>query len=162
MATIVYSTNSYDEDEAEDELRREISNTELDISFDYGAGWVHVDLPKDRPLELDKVDVENSEFYGSIEKLELNAPDLADAVNCGHQSIYDQDEEEPEEDEDDVITESYNDEWAAVGAAFDEFRQRLWKYTRKDRENRMEFFQDCMKKCEEGYKLYHDACVAED
>lgn len=162
VATIVYSTNSYDEDEAEDELRREISHMDLDISFDYGAGWVHVDLPTDRPLELDRVDVENSEFYGSIEKLVLNAPDLADAVNCGHQSIYDRDEEEPEEDEDDVVTESYDDEWAAVGAAFDEFRQRLWRYTRKDRENRMEFYQDCMKKCEEGYKLYHDACVVED
>lgn len=162
VATIVYSTNSYDEEEAEDELRREISRREMDISFDYGAGWVHVDLPTDRPLELDRVDVEGVEFYGGIEKLELNAPDLAEAVNAGHQSIYDRDEEEPEEDEDDVVTESYDDEWAAVGAAFDEFRQRLWRYTRKDRENRMEFYQDCMKKCEEGYKLYHDACVVED
>ena len=159
VATIVYSTNSYDEEEAEDELRREISRREMDISFDYGAGWVHVDLPTDRPLELDRVDVEGVEFYGGIEKLELNAPDLAEAVNAGHQSIYDRDEEEPEEDEDDVVTESYDDEWIEVEVAFDEFRQRLWRYTCKDRENRMEFYQDCMKKCEEGYKLYHDACV---
>lgn len=158
VATIVYSTNSYDEDEAEDELRREVAGRKLDISFDYGAGWVHVDLPREK-IEADRVNVENEEFYGGIEKLELNAPDLADAVNAGHQSIYDRDEEDPEEDEDDVVTESYDDEWGEVGAAFDEFRQRLWKYTRKDRESRMEFFQDCMKKCEEAFKEYHDACV---
>ena len=51
-------------------------------------------------------------------------------------------------DESRRIDESYDDAWTEVGAAFDEFRQRLWRYTRKDRENRMEFFQDCMKKCE--------------
>ena len=162
VATIVYTTNSYDEDEADVELHNELENQEMDIAFGYGWGWVHADLPKDKPIESDHVDVEGREFYGSIEKLELNAPDLADAVNCGHQSIYDRDEEEPEEDEDDVVTESYDDEWIEVEVAFDEFRQRLWRYTCKDRENRMEFYQDCMKKCEEGYKLYHDACVAED
>jgi hypothetical protein len=178
VATIVYSTNSYDEDEAEDELRREISNRKMDIAFDYGGGWIHVDLPTDKPIEADHVDVEGSEFYGGIEKLELNAPDLAAAVNDGHQSIYDRDEEEPEEDEDEEyddpslqtmanelsesVNESYDDEWAEVGAAFDEFRQRLWRYTRKDRENRMEFFQDCMQKCEDALKEYHDVCVAED
>ena len=130
----------------------------LDISFDYGNGWIHADLPNDGQIVSDKVDVENSAFYGGIDKIELNAPDLADAVNAGHQSVYDQDEE----DEEDVVTESYNDDWISVGVAFDEFRARLWRYTRKDRENRMEFFQDCMKKCEEGDKLYYDACVAED
>ena len=163
VATIEYSTNSYDEEESEDELRREISNMKLDISFDYGHGWIHADLPKDGLIESDKVDVENSEFYGYIDKIELNAPDLADAVNAGHQSVYDRDEEDEDDaDKEDVVTESYNDDWISVGVAFDEFRARLWRYTRKDRENRMEFFQDCMKKCEEGYKLYYDACVAED
>ena len=161
VATIAYSTNSYDEDEAEDELRHEVARRTMDIAFDYGWGWVHVDLPKDRAIESDHVDVEGTEFYGSIDKIELIAPDLADAVNAGYQSINDRDEDD-EEDEDSIMTESYDDEWAKVGAAFDEFRQRLWKYTRQDRENRMEFFQDCMKKCEEGYKLYYDACVAED
>lgn len=103
VATIAYSTNSYDEDEADDELRREISNIEMDISFDYGAGWIHVDLPTDKPIESDHVDVEGREFYGSIDKIELNAPDLADAVNAGHQSIYDRDEDEPKEEMDESV-----------------------------------------------------------
>ena len=158
VATIEYSTNSYDEEESDDELRREISNMKLDISFDYGNGWIHADLPNDGQIVSDKVDVENSAFYGGIDKIELNAPDLADAVNAGHQSVYDQDEE----DEKDVVTESYNDDWISVGVAFDEFRARLWRYTRKDRENRMKFFQDCMRKCEEAYEEYKAACVEED
>lgn len=65
-------------------------------------------------------------------------------------------------DESRRIDESYDDAWTSVGAAFDEFRQRLWRYTRKDRENRMEFFQDCMKKCEEALKTYYDVIVADD
>ena len=161
----------------EDEIRQEIENTELDFDFDYGGGWMHVDLPRDKPINSDRIKTKTDNYY-EIFEISLNAPDLADAVNCGHQSIYDRDEEEPEEDEDEEyddpslqtmanelsesVNESYDDEWTSVGAAFDEFRGRLWKYTRKDRENRMEFFMDCMKKCEEAFKEYHDACVAED
>jgi hypothetical protein len=67
-------------------------------------------LPKDKPIESDHVDVEGQEFYGSIDKIELNAPDLADAVNCGHQSIYDRDEEEDLDDENEEYDESIGDE----------------------------------------------------
>lgn len=163
VATIAYSCTSYDEDEADMELHNELENKEMDIAFGYGWGWVHVDLPKDKPIESDHVDVEGREFYGTIDKIELNAPDLADAVNAGHQSFYDRDEEDEDEtEEEDVVTESYNDEWVSVGVAFDEFRARLWRYTRKDRENRMEFFQNCMKKCDEAYEEYKAACVTED
>ena len=109
IATIAYSCNSYDEDEADDELHRELENQEMDIAFDYGWGWVHADLPKDKPIVSDHVDVEGREFYGSIDKIELNAPDLADAVNGGHQSIYDRDEEDDAEDEE-PINESFGDE----------------------------------------------------
>ena len=100
VATIAYSCNSYDEDEADMELHNELENQEMDISFDYGWGWVHADLPKDKPIESDHVDVEGREFYGSIDKIELNAPDLAEAVNCGYESIYDRDEEEGPDDDD--------------------------------------------------------------
>ena len=97
IATISYSTNSYDEDEAEDELRREVARRTMDVSFDYGWGWTHADLPREK-IEADHVDA-SGEFYGSIDKLELNAPDLADAVNSGYQSTFDQGED-AEEDED--------------------------------------------------------------
>ena len=365
VATVVYSKQWEDDEQAEEDLIANVEDAELNISFDYGWGWTHVDLPREK-IEADHVNVENDGYYAGIDKIELNAPDLADAVNSGHKSIDDMEDEQAEEDdgeeeydestkkvvkessedferffetlkfkfrkdgcnvnlrdnedgtevieidaptdvdgklfdfikrkcesnhwfferecgrllttysiwedenedeepinesvvdedgwrvfdygedfpyterytvldhdgyqffishnggvgaftedaideidsdkisdileleidgktyrpreldsdeissnrivqkglkhikvkfqyekEDDLVTESYDDEWNSVGAAFDEFRQRLWKYTRKDRENRMEFYQDCMKKCEEGYKLYHDACVAE-
>ena len=110
VATIVYSTNSQDEDEADMELHNELENQELDISFDYGYGWVHADLPKDSPIESDKVNVKNSTFYGGIDKIELNAPDLADAVNDGHQSIYYQDEDDVPEEDEEPINESFGDE----------------------------------------------------
>lgn len=97
IATISYSTNSYDEDEAEDELRREVARRTMDVSFDYGWGWTHADLPREK-IEADHVDA-SGEFYGSIDKLELNAPDLADAVNCGFQSTFDQDEDQDEDEE---------------------------------------------------------------
>ena len=98
VATIEYSTNSYDEEEAEDELRREISHRELDISFSYSWGWTHSDLPRE-DMEFTDVDVNEKAFYGSITKLELIAPDLADAVNSGYASIFDRDEEEEEDEE---------------------------------------------------------------
>ena len=113
VATIVYSTNSYDEDEADDELHSELENRKMDIAFGYGWGWVHSDLPKDKPIESDHVDVEGREFYGSIDKIELNAPDLVDAVNSGHQSIYDRDEDEEEDvgEEYDESSESGSNDW---------------------------------------------------
>ena len=92
------------------ELHNELENQELDISFDYGYGWVHADLPKDSPIESDKVNVKNSTFYGGIDKIELNAPDLADAVNDGHQSIYYQDEDDVPEEDEEPINESFGDE----------------------------------------------------
>ena len=61
-----------------------------------------------------------------------------------------------------VVKESYDDGWRSVGAAFDEWVQRLWKYTRQDRDNRMEAFQDCTKACEKAMKDYYDTIVATD
>ena len=61
-----------------------------------------------------------------------------------------------------VVKESYDDGWRSVGAAFNEFTQRLWKYTRQDRDNRMEAFQDCTKACEKAMKDYYDTIVATD
>ena len=161
----------------EEEIRRELENTELDFDFGYGWGWSHVDLPRHKPIEADHIKTKK-DSYGEIFEIKLNAPDLADAVNCGYKSIDERYEEEPDEDEDEEyddpslqtmanelsesVNESYDDEWDEVGEAFDVFSQCLWRYTRKDRENRMEFFQDCMRKCEDALKEYHDVCVAED
>ena len=117
IATISYSTNSYDEDEAEDELRREVARRTMDVSFDYGRGWIHADLPREK-IEADHVDA-SGEFYGSIDKLELDAPDLADAVNCGYQSTFNRDEEEDEDEE--PVDESTGA--AKINLTWDEFNK---------------------------------------
>ena len=106
VATVVYSKQWKDDEQAEDDLAENVENKKLDISFDYGHGWSHADLPREK-IDADHVDVENDGYYAGIDKIELNAPDLADAVNSGHASIFDRDEEE--DDEDDIMTES--DAW---------------------------------------------------
>ena len=65
-------------------------------------------------------------------------------------------------DESRRIDESYDDAWTEVGAAFDEFRQRLWRYTRKDMNSRRDAFSLCMNKCEEALRNYYNVCVSED
>ena len=142
-------------------MNRELENRELDISFDYGWGWTHVNLPREG-IELDeRVDIEGRDVYFGIDKLVLNAPDLADAVNCGFQSTFDQgeDEEEEEEDEGEPMNESYDDKWQTVTAGYDEFVQRLWGYTRKDMKNRRDAFSRCTNAMEKALREYYNEVV---
>lgn len=152
-----------DTDDPEFWIQRQVEGTTVDLTFDYGGGWMHSNLPD--KMAVDHINISPDPYF-EINDIELDAPDLAAAVNDGYASTFDRDDEEEdegdEENEDDVVAESYDNEWTEVGAAFDEFRQRLWRYTRKDRDNRMEFFQDCMKKCEEALKTYYDVIVADD
>ena len=180
VAIMEYPSNWDDEEE---DLRKEVlpnvENREMDVSFDYGWGWTHADLPREK-IEADHVDVKDDYFYGNIEKLELNAPDLADAVNCGFHSIFDRDDEEDNDDEGEeeydesfgsekninmkwkkLMKESYDDEWASVGAAFGVFTQRLWRYTRQDRDNRIDAFQACTKTMEQAMRDYYNKVVAD-
>ena len=101
IATVIYSPNSYDEDEAEEELRGYIEGCEIDISFGYGWGWQHINLPREK-IEADHIDIETKDVYFGIDLLELNAPDLADAVNSGYKSIDDMENEEDNEDGEEV------------------------------------------------------------
>ena len=80
----------------ERELQRQIKG-EYDISFSYGHGWVHADLPD--TMDLTDVDINGRDIYWMITRLQLEAGDLADAVNGGFQSTFDQGED-AEEDED--------------------------------------------------------------
>ena len=97
VATVVYSKQWEDDEQSEEDLRNEVENQELDISFSYGHGWVHVDLPREK-IVADHIDVKTSGYYAGILDIELNAPDLADAVNCGYKSIDDYDEEDEDEE----------------------------------------------------------------
>ena len=90
VAHVEYPSEWNDEDrDWYDHVLPNIKDRALDISFLYGAGWIHVDLPED--IVIDKPEV-NGEFYGGITSLELHAPDLADAVNCGYESTFNREE----------------------------------------------------------------------
>ena len=97
VATVVYSKQWRDDEQAEQDLREQVENQELDISFDYGGGWIHVALPREK-IAVDHVDVGNSGYYAGILDIELNAPDLADAVNSGYASLDDRNNEEDDEE----------------------------------------------------------------
>ena len=86
VAHVEYPSEWNDEDKDwYDCVLPNIQGRELDISFLYGSGWVHADLPEN--IVIDNL-VVNGEFYGNIINLELHAPNLADAVNCGWRSIW--------------------------------------------------------------------------
>ena len=106
--------NPDEDDESYMEMVRELENRELDISFMYGAGWLHADLPREK-IESDHVDIEGSDIYFAIEELVLNAPDLADAVNCGYESLSDREEDsEDEEFDESYIGDKVKDGWNKV------------------------------------------------
>lgn len=94
---IALDGNPEEDDEALFQMNRELENRKLDISFDYGWGWTHANLPREE-IEADHVDIEGRDVYFGIDKLVLNAPDLADAVNSGFQSTFDQGDEEDDEE----------------------------------------------------------------
>ena len=106
--------NPDEDNESYREMNRELQNRELDISFMYGAGWSHANLPREE-IVVDSVDIEGSDIYFSIDKLVLNAPDLADAVNSGWKSTFDREEDsEDEEFDESYIGDMVKDGWKKV------------------------------------------------
>ena len=83
-----------DTDDPEGWVKYQVEGSTFNLSFMYSAGWLHSNLPKDGQLYIDeRLDI-TPELYFSIDCVELDAPDLAAAVNDGYQSIFDRDEEE--------------------------------------------------------------------
>ena len=112
---IALDGNPDEDDEALFQMNRELENRELDISFDYGWGWSHSNLPREEEIESDHVDIEGSDVYFSIDKLVLNAPDLADAVNSGYESLDDREEDsEDEEFDESYIGDKVKNGWKKV------------------------------------------------
>ena len=85
------------------EVESQIEGTEQDISFMYGHGWLHANLPEDGHIESDSIKSKGHDTW-EIQSIELNAPQLAECVNYCHDHFLDEDE--PEEDEDDQFNES--------------------------------------------------------
>ena len=106
--------NPDEDNESYREMVRELQNRELDISFMYGAGWLHANLPREEEIETDHVNIDDGVYF-SIDKLVLNAPDLADAVNCGYESLNDREEDsEDEEFDESYIGDMVKDGWKKV------------------------------------------------
>ena len=103
--------NPDEDNESYREMVRELQNRELDISFDYGWGWSHANLPREEEIETDHVNIDDGVYF-SIDKLVLNAPDLADAVNSGWKSTFDR--EEDEEFDESYIGDKVKDGWKKV------------------------------------------------
>ena len=82
----------YDEDY---EVGRQIRGVKQDISFMYGHGWVHANLPEDGHIVSDHMESDGHDTW-QIESIELDAPQLAECVNYCHEHFLDEDE--PEED----------------------------------------------------------------
>lgn len=146
----------YDEDY---EVEQEISGTKQDISFMYGHGWVHVNLPEDGHIVSDHMESDGHDTW-QIESIELDAPQLAECVNYCHEHFLDEDEpEEDEEDEGELMNESLDEDWHTVTMAFDEFNQKLWNYSKQKHDERLSAFRDCSKKCEKALRDYYNAVV---
>ena len=105
--------NPDEDNESYREMVRELQNRELDISFDYGWGWSHANLSNDEPIETDHVNIDDGVYF-SIDKLVLNAPDLADAVNSGWKSTFDREDDEEESVDESYIGDKVKDGWKKV------------------------------------------------
>jgi hypothetical protein len=71
----------------------------------YGGGWMHVNLPEDGQLYIDEhLDI-STELYFSVDDIQLDALDLAQAVNCGYASLDDRDNDEEEDEDGEPVNE---------------------------------------------------------
>ena len=129
------------DDDDEEWIKREIEGKVFDLTFGYGHGWSHANLP-DR-IQSDYI--KTKDLYFEITDIDLDAPDLATAVNEGWENTFNDDEpeeEEPEEEEpeedDEIMDESHDpkgdDGKKKVMDALEEFRQVLWDDTKVDDE----------------------------
>ena len=107
-----------DTDDPEFWIQRQVEESTFNLSFMYGGGWMHVDLPEDGQIYVDEhLDI-TPELYFSIDDIHLDAIDLVQAVNSGHASIFDRDEEE---DDEEPMNESTGA--AKINLTWDEFNK---------------------------------------
>ena len=154
-----------DTDDPEEWVSYHVKGHTFNLSFMYGGGWMHVNLPEDGQLYIDKHIEITPDLYFSIDDIQLDAIDLVQAVNCGYASLddrYEDEEEEGEgegEGEGEPMNESNDEDWSLVGDGYDEFVQRLWEYTRKDMKNRRDAFSRCTNAMEKALREYYNEVV---
>lgn len=96
--------------EEERDVERQVNGQEQDIGFDYGAGWVHADLPKDGHITADRIRADEHDTW-AIQSIELFAPQVSECVNYCHEHFLDEEEggEEEEVDESKLAKETSDD-----------------------------------------------------
>ena len=97
--------------EEERDVERQINGQEQDIGFDYGAGWVHADLPKDGHITSDRIRADEHDTW-AIQSIELFAPQVSECVNYCHEHFLDEEEggEEEEVDESKQVAKETSDD----------------------------------------------------
>lgn len=88
-----------DTDDPEEWVRYHVKGHTFNLSFMYGGGWSHVNLPEDGQLYIDEHLKITPELYFSVDDIQLDAIDLAQAVNDGYASLDDRYNDEGESEE---------------------------------------------------------------
>lgn len=118
---------------------------------------MHANLPEDGQLYIDERIEIKPDPYFSVDDIQLDAIDLAQAVNDGYASLDDRynDEGEP-------MNESSDDDdlnWHEVTDAFEDFEQRLWSFTKQDMKGRRDAFSRCTNSMEKSLRDYYNEVV---
>ena len=152
-----------DTDDPEEWVRYQVEGSTLNISFMYGGGWSHANLPEDGQLYIDEHIEINPEPYFSVDDIQLDAIDLVQAVNAGYASLDDRyEDEEEDEGEGEPMNESSDDDdlnWHEVTDAFEEFEQRLWSFTKQDMKGRRDAFSRCTNAMEKAMREFYNEVV---
>lgn len=107
-----------DTDDPEFWIQRQVEGTTVDLTFDYGGGWTHSNLPDN--ISADHINISPDPQF-EINDIELDAPDLAAAVNDGYESIFDRDEDQDEDGDEEQMQESTGA--AKINLTWDEFNK---------------------------------------
>ena len=67
-----------------------MNGTKLEITASYSAGYVHSYLPENGDIWFKDVDC--STDYYDVDSVELNSPEMSDAVNIGYDNLGSDDE----------------------------------------------------------------------
>lgn len=127
-----------DTDDLKEWVRYQVERRSFNLSFMYGGGWSHANLPEDGQLYIDEHIEITPEQNFSIDDIQLDAVDLVQAVNAGYASLDDRYNDEEEDEDGEPMDESYDpkgdDGRKRVMDALEEFRQVLWDDTKVDDE----------------------------
>lgn len=72
---------------------------DFSISQMYGGGYVHSYLPQDGHMIFKDIDINNDGLYAYLDEIMIVAPNVANAINSGYDSIRNADSAEDEDEQ---------------------------------------------------------------